>query len=467
MKLLLVNPSTLDRPYPVPPLGVCRAAAAAEPYAEVRVWDAAGNDGDGLGRVVEEFRPDLVGLGIRNVDDAVMGSGAFFPDLLRERFVEPLRRLIPAPLLLGGSGYSIFPGPLLDYLGADLGVAGPAESTLPALLDTLARGGDPADVPGVFVRGAGPRKRFRRPPATAPIPPADLWRWIDYAPYRERGAYPIQTRRGCRRRCLYCTYPLIEGAGGNSRAPEQVADELERVAGRLGDVTVEFVDAVFNDPPGRAEGICREIVRRGLRPRLRTMGINPAGVTPELVDLMRRAGFAQVDATPDSASPAMLAALRKGFSRRRLEAAARTLREAAMPTMWFFLLGGPGETRATLAETFDFIDRFVSPEDLVSLAEGLRIYPGTPLARRAAADGIVSPGDDLLRPRFHVSPALGADGLRGEVDAFLAERANCLRAADPGPSPAMLREAAGRRRREGADEPMFRTLLHLRREGWR
>jgi radical SAM superfamily enzyme YgiQ (UPF0313 family) len=465
VKLLLVNPSTLDRPYPVPPLGVCRAATAAESRAEVRVYDAAVDGGEGLTRAVEEFGPDVVGLGIRNVDDAVMGSGAFFPEALRESFVEPIREATRAPLLLGGSGYSIFPRALLDYLGADFGIPGPAEGVLPDLLETLALGGDPAAVPGVLVRGAAPHRKRRAPPTA--IPPADLWRWIDYAPYRERGAYPVQTRRGCRKRCLYCTYPLIEGAPGGGLDPGRVADELERVAATLGEVTVEFVDSVFNDPPGRAEAICREIVRRGLRPRLRTMGINPAGVTPELIELMRRAGFGQIDATPDSASPAMLASLRKGFSRRRLEAAARALRQAAMPTMWFFLLGGPGETRETLHETFDFIDRFVSPDDLVSLSGGLRIYPGTPLARLAVADGLVRPGDDLLVPRFYVSPRLGEEGLQDEVDRFLAGRFNCLRASEPGPSPEMLRRAADERRATGSSEPMFRTLLRLRRLGLR
>jgi hypothetical protein len=56
-----------------------------------------------------------------------------------------------------------------------------------------------------------------------------------------------------------------------------------------GDVAFEFVDAVLNDPPGRLEAICREIIRRKLELRLRTMGINPAHVTGELLDLMRRA----------------------------------------------------------------------------------------------------------------------------------------------------------------------------------
>jgi hypothetical protein len=37
---------------------------------------------------------------------------------------------------------------------------------------------------------------------------------------------------------------------------------------------------------------------------------------------------------------------------------------------------------------------------------GIRIYPGTPLAQRAVAEGRISPDDTLLRPRFYLAPGL-------------------------------------------------------------
>jgi len=79
------------------------------------------------------------------------------------------------------------------------------------------------------------------------------------------------------------------------------------------------------------------------------------------------------------------------------------------------LLGGPGETPDSAAETIDFMKR-IDP-DCVGAATGLRIYPETqareilleegPLednpALRRTYDGPV----DLLRPTFYISPNLG------------------------------------------------------------
>lgn len=464
-KVLLVSPNTLRAPYPVPPVGLCLLAAALEPRRQVRVYDALADDGAGLAAAVEGFAPDCVGLGVRNVDDLVMEGGVSFVREVRDRFALPLRRLTGAPLVLGGSGFTIFPRELLAELGADYGVVGEAEASFPALLDALEAGRDPLSVPGVVAPGQPEPRGAFRPVWVDELPFAEIDRRIDFAPYRERGAYPVQTKRGCARRCLYCSYPILEGQKYRRRSAERVADEIMEARERLGDVMFEFVDSSFNDPPGHAEAICWEIAQRGQPVRLRTMGVNPALVTRELLDLMRAAGFAQIDSTPDSASPAVLASLRKGFSREDLERSARLVREAGMPTMWFFIFGGPGETEGTIAESFDFIDRFVHPEDMVHITEGLRIYPRTGLCAVAVREGVVAEGDPLLAPRFYVSPALGRERLLEIVRREIAGRPNCVRAADSKPPPELLQAAVALRREQGLDEPMFRTLLRLRRSG--
>jgi radical SAM superfamily enzyme YgiQ (UPF0313 family) len=353
-KVLLVGSNSLRSPYPVSPVGLCMVAAALAPDWQVRIFDPNA-EGDDLAAVVGEFAPDYVGLGIRNIDDVVMEDGVSFVNDVRERFAKPLRGLTRAPLILGGAGFSIFPQEWLEECGADYGVVGEGEAALPALLAALEAGRDPLAIPGVVAPGSPPPQRSARPVLLDLLPFADVDRRIDYAPYRERGAYPIQTKRGCARRCAYCSYPQIEGRTFRCRPAEHVVDEIQQVRERLGDVAFEFVDSVFNDPPGHAESICWEIAQRGLKVRLRTMGVNPALVTRELIDMMAAAGFAQIDSTPDSASPAMLANLRKNFTLQQLQRTATIVREAKMPTMWFFLLGGPGETERTIVETFDFM----------------------------------------------------------------------------------------------------------------
>jgi radical SAM superfamily enzyme YgiQ (UPF0313 family) len=79
------------------------------------------------------------------------------------------------------------------------------------------------------------------------------------------------------------------------------------------------------------------------------------------------------------------------------------------------LLGGPGETPTSVAETIRFVRR-IAP-DCAGTALGVRIYPGTPIHATIAAEGPIDANPaihrryegpvDLLRPTFYVSRALG------------------------------------------------------------
>lgn len=213
----------------------------------------------------------------------------------------------------------------------------------------------------------------------------------------------------------------------------------------------------------RAKTIYTKIIHRGLRVRLRTMGINPGGATDELFSLMKAAGFAQIDCTPDSASPRVIRAMGKNFRPEALPRTAELIARHRMPTAWFFLFGGPDEDLETIRETFAFIDRHVRPFDLVLMGAGLRIYPGTGLYRRALREGLVAPADPLVAPAFYVSPMLGRDRLLDLLSEAARTRPNCLPPGESTPDPAMLKDAVALREREGLDEPMFVTLLRLRR----
>ena len=79
------------------------------------------------------------------------------------------------------------------------------------------------------------------------------------------------------------------------------------------------------------------------------------------------------------------------------------------------LLGGPGETPETVADTVAGIQSMAP--DCAGAALGIRIYPGTRMETLVAAEGPleVNPGVrrryegriDLLQPTFYISPALG------------------------------------------------------------
>jgi radical SAM superfamily enzyme YgiQ (UPF0313 family) len=468
-KILLLSVNQAITPYPVPPLGLALLYQRLQRDYQVELLDGLSLTGEDLRRYLQEFQPDFLGLSIRNIDDMVKGSThSFIPDILA-RYLDPIKEMRETVLILGGSGFTIFPEELMAAFEADCGIIGEAEEAFPRLLQTLVQGGDPSRIEGVILSG---QKAKTRTTAYLPLDEpfsSDLDTLLNYAPYSERGAYPIQTKRGCGHRCIYCSYPILEGRTFRKRQVSHVVDEIEKTRNRIGNpaLVFEFVDSTFNDPPGHAEAICREIIRRNLKVILRTMGMNPVNITGELLSLMKEAGFAQIDCTPDSASPEILKNYGKNFTLAHLQKAARLIREHEMPTMWFFIFGGPGETEGTLLESFAFIDAFIYQDDMVHITEGLRIYPRTPLAQRAIREGVIGQETSLLAPHFYVSPQLGDMKLEQIISREIASRPNCIRLTESKPPPELLQAALRERREKNLSEPMFRTLLRLKRQLFR
>ena len=188
---------------------------------------------------------------------------------------------------------------------------------------------------------------------------------------------------------------------------------------------------------GVAREVCEELAVRGLPLELSTMGLNPAGVTPELIQAMKRAGFKNVMCTPESASESMLKSLNKGFHKHAVVRAAKALREAGMPTYWFFMLGAPGETMNTVRETLEFCEEHVPPTDMVLFSTGIRVYAGTPLERTCKDMGWFAENDPLFEPSWFLSPKLDLNELYGTLVKAAQRHPNWMTNAETVMSPAM------------------------------
>lgn len=404
MRVLLISANTETINMPTPPMGLACVAAASEAAGhQVRFIDLLGaEDGRGvLDRALAGFRPEVVGVSIRNIDDQNMDSPRFLLESAAE-VVSVCKARSTAPVVLGGAGYSLFPEAALNFLGADMGIQGEGEDAFPALLQRLAAGADPAGVPGLHRRGRGCRtaRRFDVDLDALPLPNPDRFpsRWAENPEFW----LPVQTRRGCPLACSYCSTGTIEGRRIRRRSPEAVVSWLTRWR-NAGFRQFFFVDNTFNLPPAYARVLCDEIAQADLDLAWRCI-LYPGQVDRELVAAMARAGCVGVSLGFESGSADILDRMNKRFTPVQIRRASGLLADAGIATMGFLLLGGPGETRKSVAESLDFVDSLNL--DMVKVTAGIRIYPYTALARGAVAEGIVAPEDDLLRPRFYMNPAL-------------------------------------------------------------
>jgi len=407
---------------PTLPVGLgCVAAAVQTAGHEVTFLDLMGRD-DAPRAITSAVRlspPDVIGISIRNIDDQRMDNTRFLLGPARET-VSLCRGISNAPVVLGGAGYSIFPESALAYLGADMGIQGEGETAFVALLQRLAQEADLSDVPGLYLRGEGPQgqRRFETELDALPIPTPGMMPLPD--PTRKGEIWlPFQTRRGCPLRCSYCSTPAIEGCRIRRRSPRRVAAALGQWR-EAGFSRVYFVDNTFNMPSSYAEDLCRVLRDRDLGLSWRAI-VYPKNLTPRLARLMKAAGCTEVSLGVESGSETILRSMNKRFGIEDVRRTSHLLKAEGIRQMGFLLLGGPGETRHTVEESLSFVDSL--PLDAVKLTLGIRIYPHTPLARRAAMEGRIAPEDDLLFPRFYMAEGLGP-WLRGTADALLSERAH-------------------------------------------
>lgn len=454
-RILLISVNECADPYPVFPLGLAHLDAALRAAGWQTDWLDCQFERAALAERLRAFRPDFVGLSLRNIDDVLIHKRETFFNRLAD-LCQEIRRQVPCPIILGGSGFSIFPETLLAASGADFGLQGEAESTLPALLSALVRGTDYAHIPGLVFRQDGriqanattgflPLNQLpspRRPPATTEF----------YL--RSSAMLNVQTQRGCAFHCCYCTYPVIEGRAWRRRPPEAVVEDLAQIQA-AGARYFFIVDSVFNSSNDHVAAVCEAMIRRNLGLKWGCF-LRPSRLTPELVGLMARAGLAHVEFGTDSFCDPVLAAYGKQFTFADVRHSSELAKQAGIDCCHFLICGGPGETAATLEEGFQNSLRLAAGVILPLI--GMRIYPGTQLHELALRQGRITPETDLLTPQYY----LAEDLTEAAIGAQLRDFARRSPAWIVGEAPPAYTQLVERLRRNGVVGPSWSYYSWMR-----
>ncbi len=453
---------------PVQPYGLerLRTAAAGVDAWEVELLDPFLLSDAPLAlaeSAARRLQPDLVGLGVRVIDDCIVvaqpGNSdetgepfdlAWFGPEIRE-LRETLGRAAPAArFVLGGAAFSAFPRECLEYLDVELGIVGAGDEAFPALLDRLAEEAPLDGIPGLIRRGetatslayqhayggAGPTLRD---PLYAPL-----------------ASLPVRTRIGCAMQCAYC---LTANLGRTHSEPplEPVLDEIEATVAHarahgVARAPVFFADDELNLPgEGHAIALLNGLVERGLTRKMTWRGyFNPTPFSDELARLVAATnGHASI--TVDSAAEVVIARAYKPFRRSDLDALIPRLVEHGVSCDVGLIFGLPGETEETIAETIGWV-RSLPSSIRIAYSIGARVYPHTPLARIAREEPrhlVGAGGATFLEPVVYSSPYPPrrlADLVARELDGLV----------NAGPVSVSYRTAAR------IDAPAYRVILEGR-----
>jgi radical SAM superfamily enzyme YgiQ (UPF0313 family) len=396
----LIN-TNLMRPL-IGPIGldyVAEALAGAGWVPEVLDLALAEDPRRAVGDYFRSRQPLAVGLTVRNTDDCYFPSGDFLLPAVAQ-IVGWLRQETDAALVAGGVGLSVMPEAVLEFLGCDFAIRGDGEHALPLLLAEISGGGDFESVPNLVWRKGG---RLVRNRALFPSLTSRAYSrgFVDNAAhFRLGGMGGIETKRGCPMGCAYCADPLAKGRRPRPREPRLVADEVEALLAQGVD-HLHLCDSEFNIPLAHAAAVLEEWVRRGLGEKFSWYGyLAPVPFSPELARLALRSGCRGLNFGIDHLDDGMLAGLGRNFRRADIEATAAVCREAGLNFMVDLLLGGPGETEASLAVAVEGARRLGASR--IGIAPGMRIYPGTRMAARVRREGFQG------NPNLHRPAGLGA-----------------------------------------------------------
>ncbi len=416
MRVLLVSANREHLPDPIFPLGLAYIAAAVRTAGhEIEVADLCfGNHPlDELRAQVADFQPDVIGLSLRNVDNAAYPLTVDYLALHRE-VVDALHDASNVPVVLGGSGFSILPQAYMSELDGDWGVAGEGERTFVDLLYALEQGLDPSKIAGVVSPVSKKIIASAMSASAMPVQPQRPPDWaealrplrgtFDYARYIRRGGTGnIQTKRGCVFKCSYCTYPLLEGNRFRAREAADVVDEIEKLQKDYGPHPIFFVDSILNFPRGHVEAICEEILQRKLDLRWSCYA-TPIKLDRRQAQLMAAAGCEGIELGTDAVDDDQLARLGKSFNAEIAQRANRYCMEAGLKVCQTIIFGAPGETENSVRATCRAL-RKMNPTAVVAMT-GVRLYPGTPLTLSLIEEGKVTADDIGLLPTFYIDPAV-------------------------------------------------------------
>jgi tryptophan 2-C-methyltransferase len=371
-------------------------------------------------------RPDFWGMTMRNTDDVYFSSKHSFLDAARE-VVRSLRKYCPAPITMGGVGFSIMPEQIMSYCGADFGIVCEGEVSFPQLLTCLSKGQPYQDVSGLVYRT--PNGIRRNPVTFANLAEVGAHgrHLVDNKKYFVKGGLAaVETKRGCTRPCIYCVEPLVKGRKIRLRDPRHIVDEIEKLADQ-GVYAIHINDSEFNLDVNHAIAFCNELILRKINDRVEWYAYGMPSPFPEvLVSHMKKAGCKGMNFGTDSASDKMLRILMRTFRPKHIMECVTLAKRYGLRHIIEILFGAPGETAETIEETIDFL-KTVAPER-VSVTAGLRIFPGTRLEEIVRKEGFtpdnrnlfgsIEDNENLLKPVFYLSAAIAPNPLEYIADVI-------------------------------------------------
>ena len=288
-------------------------------------------------------------------------------------------------VVMGGVFPSTFPEKALTE-SVDYVVRGEGEQPLLALMKGLA----PDTIPGlVYKKNGTVHNNGVALPITnldeIPFPARDMMpveKYFSLSPRLEKNkrTCSIITSRGCPYDCNFCSVHSVYGYKWRSRSPANVIAEIEMLVRNYNINHIEFEDDNLTMNKERAESIFDGLInlKKGLTWSAHN-GVRVDTLDKNLIKKMGQSGCARLNLAIESGNKSVLNLMNKKLSLEKIVEVVRYCSEEKIRTTGFLLVGYPGETKESFAETLAFFKKLIGI-GLNGVAPFIvNPYPGTKL----------------------------------------------------------------------------------------
>ncbi len=413
-KILLVSANNFSNPYPVYPIGLSYLWTYQKKNLknyEFDFFDFNLNSFDDFESILKSNHYRYIELSLRNIDDVNIYSKNTFITHYK-KITSYIRKYSQAVLLVGGSGFSIFPELLLKELEADYGIKGEGEESNIQLINALDNGGKVSDIEGLVYRNddgdiiVNGRAHFVRSIDVQFDEQLTEFYWP------KSGMLNIQTKRGCPKRCIYCSYPVIEGRVVRTLDPYKVVENIVELNRKKEITYLFFTDSIFNINREYNYKLCNLIIDSGVKINWGAY-FSPSNLTYEDLKLYQKAGLTHIEFGTESFSDSQLVNYQKDFKFEDILRTSIYCNDLGIFFAHFLILCGYGETEDSLAETFENSKKIENSVFFPYI--GMRIYPDTDLCDVALKEGIIKDKSELINPIYYISKDVDISHLKEDA----------------------------------------------------
>ena len=415
-KIALVSANNYQNPYIIYPIGISYIATYLNekmPNWQLSFFDFNLGDYEDLAAFCRNGNFDYIGVSLRNVDDTNFYEQYSFVNHYR-RVMQVIRQNSRAVVIMGGSGFSIYPDVIFKELAPDYGVQGEGEESICQLVSALEEKKNPTGIDGLV---------YARPDGTVAINPHKQYITslaLNVEPdnahfyFEKSGMLNIQTKRGCPYGCIYCSYPIIEGKSVRLLDARSVAENIKELKNSKGIDYLFFTDSVFNIHKEYNRELCSLLIESKVNVKWGAY-FTPHNMTYKDMELYQKSGLTHIEWGTDSLSDVQLENYNKKFRFSDVKKQSLNAGKLGIYHAHFMILAGYGETDETLNQTFERSREL--GKTIFFPFVGMRIYPRTRLYDIALREGIISPDNNLLIPEYYVSKNVNMETLQDRAHA--------------------------------------------------